>query len=198
MNWGKMYEGAPDDRKWDLVAECAGSTPPAVWSVFSSAWNHALQHDGDLTRLSLELVAHRWKLALDEVQRIWREMTRLGVVAGNMLRAWAERQAPVAMGAAARTASAGALRVRRHRERKRAAAEVPAGVTAGVTCNASPLHPLSEDQKRGEPPPVVPPERGDRSPPSSMRTRGRTRRPPRRAEPRRRARPAMGPGKANS
>jgi hypothetical protein len=164
VTWGKLHAGAVDDRKFDLIAERADTTALAAWGVFSSAWDHALQHGGDLGRLSLELVAHRWRLAIAEVERIWREMVRLGIVVGDELRAWAERQAKPPQGSArAYSQRTEAVRKRAQRAANKAgtaAPDVPRGTSGGTaagTCPPSPCTPTQEIRFKGPP---LPP-RGD-------------------------------------
>jgi len=157
MTWGKLHAGAVDDRKFDLIAELAESTPLAAWGVFSSALDHALQHGGDLSRFSLELVAHRWRLALVEVERIWHEMGRLGLIVGERFRAWAERQAKPG-----RVYSQKPDAVHKRAQRDRAKAHrTSAGTSAGTsgwTCQPSPA-PLPESRLE-DPPCKSPPLNG--------------------------------------
>src|SRR5262252_371364 len=178
MSWGKQYEGACDDRKFDLIAECAGSTYPNVWAVWSSAWDYSLQHNGSIARLNLELVAHRWRLALAEVERIWHEMVRLGMVAGDKLRAWAERQAHKVSTVAETGNKARCARYRANRRRRErdgavidlvaAASDMPRSTERdmgeGMLRHASPLDSPSE-MKREEGPPYSPPHEGGTPPP---------------------------------
>jgi hypothetical protein len=120
LPWWKMWAGAVTDPKWLAIADVAGSTPAVVSTTFFGACDYACQHredPGSLVGFELQDIASFVRVPIDEIRRVFRVLVERGMIVGNRIRSWAERQGVVVV-AAARMVSAGALRTRRWRAKK--------------------------------------------------------------------------------
>lgn len=118
MDWFRHYHGCAFDPKWRTVARRARSSVPMVVFVWDTLMEFASANAdrGSVEGWSAEVVADHVMGDADEIQRIRDEMDGVGVVAGNVLKAWDKRQPadPTA-----------AERMKRYRQRQKVGSDVP-------------------------------------------------------------------------
>jgi hypothetical protein len=130
--WLKLWIEDMDDDRFEVAADVARSTRAAVWSAYSRLLRLANKNEdrGSIAGLHPLAIASWCQVPLDEIQRIIEAFTELGIIAGDRLADWEARQQCEKV---EKPRSANAKRVARHRERKKAEAAQPTGITPGIT-----------------------------------------------------------------
>lgn len=120
--WYRAYEGTVTDAKLGevaLVCECSRSVAIAAWhAILESA---ASSNDGGAFSTTPRRVAVVLQEAPDLIERIFAELTHLGMIEGGCVAAWKRRQFE---------SDTSTERCRKHRERKRNADETLHPVSA--------------------------------------------------------------------
>jgi hypothetical protein len=133
--WLKLWNETPDDPKFAAAAKMAGTSRSVAVTAFFKALTHANQSEarGSIKGLHPAVVAEVCEAPVDVIQRLWEAFRELGILVGEQIADWAERQGEKIE----KPRSANAERVARHRAKKAAAgapvARAPAPVTPGIT-----------------------------------------------------------------
>lgn len=125
MAWIKWHVGAATDPKFRLIAKKAGTNVPAVLSVWLMLLERASEADGDFTGFDPEVAEIAMGIKAGKAQAILDAMREKGMIEGNVISAWEERQGKrETAGASSSTA-----RVQRHRKKAAAMAQDKTDVT---------------------------------------------------------------------
>ncbi|HUC70407.1 MAG TPA: hypothetical protein VMS01_04365 [Stellaceae bacterium] len=187
MFWGKHHVGMITDDKLVTAADMAGASPLLGPVVFGALFERTIENgDGTFRGFQPRVLAYKFRVKVEEVERLIAAFVELGIVAGERLVNWAKRQGAAAIeaGLAAaksvdRAITKSAERMRRKRERDAAAHRQGELFTAaakeashrpvtashpGVTCDATaslPPAPPTRDIYKNTP--QKPPQGGARS-----------------------------------
>jgi hypothetical protein len=123
VRWLKLRNETLVDDRFDAAVEMAGSTVAVATFAFLRASTAANQNDdrGSFTGLSLQVIASRCKVPLDEIRRLFDAFRELGMIADDRIPDWEERQV---------CSAADNERQRRHRAKVAAARSDAAAVSA--------------------------------------------------------------------
>jgi len=174
MFWGKHHVGMITDDKLVTAADMAGASPLLGPVVFGALFERTIENgDGTFRGFQPRVLAYKFRVKVQEVERLIAAFVELGIVAGERLVNWAKRQGAAAAAASAaqkmeRTVSKATERVRRFRATRREAARqgdlfgrVSSGVspvTPPVSRNAPPAPPYKDsdsDSERDRPFPLL-------------------------------------------
>jgi hypothetical protein len=144
VHWLKLWNETLVDDRFDAAADMAGSTVAVATFAFLRASTAANQNDdrGSFAGLSLQVIASRCKVPLDEIRRLFDAFLELGMIADDRIADWEALQCkPIQFTAAHKGPKpplSAAERKRRQRAkvaaaRSDAAAVSPAG--AGHECH---------------------------------------------------------------
>jgi hypothetical protein len=136
ITWFKHYHGAATDAKFLAAADIAGADPLAAFATYSYALEYASEHEdrGSLAGFNPQVIASFYRRSVDEIERILQAFRDLGMIAGDRIADWAERQGCAAANkVSGLSQKQGAVRMRRWRAAKKAAPSVTSSVTSSVT-----------------------------------------------------------------
>jgi hypothetical protein len=139
LPWLKLWNETFVDDRFDAAADMAGSTVAVATFAFLRASAAANQNDdrGSFAGLSLQVIASRCKVPLDEIRRLFDAFLELGMIAGDRIADWDKRQCctekpiqPAATHKAPKPPLSAAARKRRQRAKVAAARSDAAAVSA--------------------------------------------------------------------
>jgi hypothetical protein len=151
ITWFKLYHEALDDPKFLGISKRIQSKVGDVFHVFMKLCKRASENDdrGSIVGFDEWGEAAYLDIAVEEVRRIVQAIREIGMLAGDRIARWAKRQGAAAAKLAQPTVSAGAVRTRRWRQKKKLDPRqqemfytFPGGAASPVTGDAShPSHP---------------------------------------------------------
>jgi hypothetical protein len=136
VHWLKLWNETLVDDRFDAAADMAGSTVAVATFAFLRASTAANQNDdrGSFAGLSLQVIASRCKVPLDEIRRLFDAFLELGMIADDRIADWEALQCkPIQFAAAHKGPKpplSAAERKRRQRAKVAAARSDAAAVSA--------------------------------------------------------------------
>jgi hypothetical protein len=166
--WYKRFHGTAYDPKFTaagLEAQSTHCNALGVWDALLETTSDREEDRGSLANVDLRVVAAGLRLALDEVRRIWNAFVSLGMIAGERVAKWANRQGAAAANLAAKAVKPGTIRQRRLRARRAAAELEPELPGLSVTEGVTPVTPgvtegVTSAADRETERDLIPPQRG--------------------------------------